>query len=122
MKTLLVVDDEPSITETTRFILEAEGYHVLTVNSGAAAMQLVARERPQVVLLDVMMPAVNGFDVCRAIRRDPSTANTYVIMLTASGQRTDELAAYEVGANAYLRKPFHDTEVLATIEAGFAGR
>ncbi|MFP5501698.1 MAG: response regulator transcription factor [Candidatus Sericytochromatia bacterium] len=119
---LLVVDDEPSILETTRFILEAEGYRVLTASNGEEALEVLRRERPPLVLLDVMIPKLNGFEVCKRLRQDPAIAGTYVLILTARGQKADEALAIEAGADAYVRKPFDDDEVLRQIEAVLAAR
>lgn len=119
-KTLLVVDDEPSILETTRFILECEGYHVLTARDGEEALAVLRRERPPIVLLDVMMPKLNGFEVCRQIRLDAAISRTFVLILTARGQKADEALALEAGADTYMRKPFDDEEILACIEGVFA--
>lgn len=119
-KTLLVVDDEPSILETTRFILECEGYHVLTARDGEEALATIRRERPPIVLLDVMIPKLNGFEVCRQIRQDPDLSRTFVLILTARGQKADEAMAMEAGADTYMRKPFDDEEILACIEGVFA--
>lgn len=120
--TVLVVDDEPSILETTRFILEAEGYRVLTARDGEEALRLVRAERPPVVLLDVMLPKLDGFAVTRAIKADPALVATFVLVLTARGQKADEALAFEAGADTYMRKPFDDEEILARIEAVFAAR
>jgi DNA-binding response OmpR family regulator len=119
-KTLLVVDDEPSILETTRFILECEGYHVLTARDGEEALATIRRERPPIVLLDVMIPKLNGFEVCRRIRQDPELDQTFVLILTARGQKADEAMAMEAGADTYMRKPFDDEEILDCIEGVFA--
>lgn len=120
--TVLVVDDEPSILETTRFILEAEGYRVLTARDGEEALRRVRAEHPPVVLLDVMLPKLDGFAVTRAIKADPTLAATFVLVLTARGQKADEALAFEAGADFYMRKPFDDEEILARIEAVFAAR
>ena len=127
-RTLLVVDDEPSILETTRFILECEGYRVLTARDGEEALETLARERPPVVLLDVMIPKLNGFEVCALqnpvfgvdIRQEPALEGTFVLILTARGQKADEAMALEAGADTYMRKPFDDEEILACIEGVFA--
>jgi DNA-binding response OmpR family regulator len=118
-KTLLVVDDEPSILETTRFILECEGYRVLTARDGEEALETLKRERPPFVLLDVMIPKLNGFEVCRQIRQDPELSRTFVLILTARGQKADEAMAMAAGADTYMRKPFDDEEILACIEGVF---
>jgi DNA-binding response OmpR family regulator len=119
-KTLLLVDDEPHIVESTRFILECEGFHVLVATDGEEALEVLRRERPAVVLLDVMMPRLDGFSVCRQIRREASLADTFVIMLTARGQKEDELNALEAGADAYFRKPFDDEALMGVLDKAFA--
>lgn len=119
-RTVLVVDDEPSILETTRFILEAEGLRVLTARDGEEAMRLVREARPAVVLLDVMLPLLNGFDVSRMIKGEPQLSETFVMILTARGQMADEATALAAGADTYMRKPFDDEEILACIEGVFA--
>jgi CheY-like chemotaxis protein len=119
-KTLLIADDEPCIQETTRFILEAEGFHVLSARNGEEALAVVRREHPRVVLLDVMMPKLDGYEVCREIRRDPTLAGTYVLFLTAKGLKADEERARAVGADGFLRKPVDDDDLIARIEAAFA--
>lgn len=121
-RTVLVVDDEPSILETTRFILECEGYRVLTARDGEEALEALWRERPPIVLLDVMLPKRNGFEVCRTVKQDAALSGTFVLILTARGQKVDEVMALEAGADAYMRKPFDDEEILACLEAVFAGR
>jgi CheY-like chemotaxis protein len=118
-KTLLIADDEPHLLETTRFILEAEGYRVLTARDGLEALQIIKRERPPVVLLDVMMPNMDGYEVCREIRRDPNLAGTYVMILTAMGRRSEEEDALAAGANTYLRKPLAENLILEKLEAAF---
>lgn len=120
MKTILLVDDEPCILETARYILEARGYRILTACDGQLAMDVLRREKPLVVLLDVMMPGRNGFEVCREIRSDPDLEKTYVIFLTARGRKEDEERALEAGGDSYLMKPFNDEEVMERIDACFA--
>ncbi|MFN2376904.1 MAG: PleD family two-component system response regulator [Candidatus Binatia bacterium] len=118
---VVLVDDEANIRETIAFILDAEGVEVATAADGVDGLSAVRRLRPKVVLLDVMMPKMDGYEVCRAIRQDPNLVGTYVIILTAKGQRSDERNALEVGADMYLSKPFDDELVLRTIGEVFAG-
>lgn len=120
MKTVLLVDDEPCILETGRYILEAQGYHVLTACDGEAALAVLRREKPLVVLLDIMMPKLNGFEVCREIRQDPELEKTYVIFLTARGQKSDEEMALESGGDSYLTKPINDEEISERIADYFS--
>jgi two-component system, OmpR family, alkaline phosphatase synthesis response regulator PhoP len=118
---VVLVDDEANIRETIAFILDAEGVEVATAADGVEGLAAVRRLRPKVVLLDVMMPKMDGYEVCRAIRQDANLIGTYVIILTAKGQRSDELKALEIGADMYLTKPFDDEVVLRVIGEVFAG-
>ena len=118
---VVLVDDEANIRETVAFILDAEGVEVATAADGLEGLAAVRRLRPKVVLLDVMMPKMDGYEVCRAIRQDANLIGTYVIILTAKGQRSDEQKALEIGADLYLSKPFDDEVVLRVIGEVFAG-
>jgi DNA-binding response OmpR family regulator len=118
---VVLVDDEANIRETIAFILDAEGVEVATAADGLEGLAAVRRLRPKVVLLDVMMPKMDGYEVCRAIRQDANLIGTYVIILTAKGQRSDEQKALEIGADLYLSKPFDDEVVLRVIGEVFAG-
>ena len=119
---VVLVDDEANIRETAAFILDAEGLAVSTAKDGVEGLEEVRRKRPKVVLLDVMMPRMDGYQVCRALRQDPDLAGIFVIILTARGQRADEVQAKETGADLYLSKPFDDEVVLDVIRQVFAGR
>lgn len=114
-KTILIVDDEAHIRvliEQTLEDLEDEGVELLTASNGAEALTLIQTQKPDLVFLDVMMPKMNGFEVCKAVKSDVATQNTYVIMLTAKGQEFDRQQGREVGANLYMTKPFDPDEVL----------
>ena len=104
---IVVVDDEYFISRSLSFIFEKEGYACSIANDGEAALEVIRRERPDLVFLDIGMPRMNGYQVCREIRRDPDIKNTYVIMLTAMGQEVDQEASLEAGANEYMLKPFN---------------
>ena len=119
-KTVVLIDDSPSIRETISFILEVEGYDVHTAVNGLEGIELVRSIRPRAVLLDGMMPEVDGFEVCRRIRADRDVAATHVIMLTAMGLEVDRERALEVGVDNFLTKPFDDEEVLRLLEQVFA--
>ncbi len=112
---VLVVDDEPNIRETVGFILEMEGYDVEKAVNGREGLEKIRSLRPRAVLLDAMMPEMDGFEVCRRVKEDPELAGTTIIMLTAMGQDTDRRTAMEVGADHFLTKPFDDEEVLAIL-------
>ncbi|MEZ4321955.1 MAG: response regulator [Myxococcota bacterium] len=114
-KKILIVDDEPHIRlllEQTLDELEDHDVEMLTATNGQEALDTVADERPDLLLLDVMMPFVNGLDVCRRIKGDPSTAGIKVVMLTAKGQDLDRQVGLDVGADRYVTKPFDPDEVL----------
>ena len=114
---VLVVEDEPDIRDLLVFHLRREGYEVTTAGNGADALRCVARERPDVVLLDLMLPEMDGLDVCRRLRRDPATAGLSIIMLTAKGDEVDRVVGLEIGADDYVVKPFSPKELLARVRA-----
>jgi two-component system, OmpR family, alkaline phosphatase synthesis response regulator PhoP len=123
---ILIADDEPHLRlllEQTLEPLEERGVELLTAANGGEALELIRKERPSLVLLDVMMPVMNGFDVCRAVKADPSLKATWVIILTAKGQEIDRATGAEVGADQYLTKPFDPDRLLAhaTSALGLAG-
>ncbi len=103
---VLVCDDEPYILESVAYIIEKEGYEVITAEDGEQGLSTARAEKPNIMFLDVMMPKMTGYEVCEALKRDPSTKNIHIIMLTARGQDTDEERAHEVGADEYMTKPF----------------
>ncbi|MEO0532396.1 MAG: response regulator [Cyanobacteria bacterium P01_A01_bin.123] len=116
-KSILIVDDEAYIRvlmEQTLEDLEDEGVELLTASNGAEALALIQTEKPDLVFLDVMMPKMNGFEVCQAVKQDTTIQNTYIIMLTAKGQEFDQQQGHEVGADLYMTKPFDPDQVLAT--------
>ena len=112
---ILLVDDEPNIRETVSFILEMEGFRVVTASDGEEAITQVRRLQPPVVLLDAMLPRRDGFEVCQTIKTDPALAGTKVVMLTALGQKTDQERAMAAGADYYVTKPFDEEELLALL-------
>jgi two-component system, OmpR family, alkaline phosphatase synthesis response regulator PhoP len=114
-KKVLIVDDEPHIRlllEQTLEELEDEGVELLTAENGASALEKIKTDRPNLVFLDVMMPKMNGFDVCHAVKRELNIENVFIIMLTAKGQEFDKNKGNEVGADIYMTKPFDPDEVL----------
>jgi CheY-like chemotaxis protein len=115
-RTVVVVDDSPSIRETISFILEMEGYQVRSAVNGAEGLELLRDVRPKAVLLDAMMPEMDGFEVCRRVRQDPELSDLVVIMLTAMGQKVDEERAREAGVDHFLTKPFDHEEALSLLE------
>jgi DNA-binding response OmpR family regulator len=113
---ILVADDDPDIREIVAFRLQRAGYATVQAASGEEALRLVDESAPALCILDVMMPKVNGFEVLRKLRSDPSTQDMLVLMLTASVQDKDVARGFEVGADDYLRKPFNNAELLQRVE------
>jgi DNA-binding response OmpR family regulator len=111
-KTILVADDEKQIVKVVKMYLEQAGFRVVTANDGAAALAVFRHERPDLVVLDLNLPEVDGLDVCRAIRRESKTP---IIMLTARAEETDKLIGLEIGADDYIVKPFSPREVTARV-------
>jgi two-component system alkaline phosphatase synthesis response regulator PhoP len=109
---ILIVDDSRPVRLTIQFVLTRAGFTTLVAADGEEGLATARRERPPVVLLDVEMPRLDGFEVCRRIREDPALAGTHVVMLTANGQKADELRALEAGADRYVTKPFNDDAVV----------
>ena len=112
---VLVVDDEPSIVVSLEYLLGQAGYEVHTATDGQQALDAVNALRPQLVLLDVMMPVMNGFEVCRRIRDDPALAGTRILMLTAKGRDVEVGQGLSLGADAYITKPFATRELMAAV-------
>lgn len=114
-KTVLIVEDDNNIAELLRLYLEKEGYITLVASDGGAGLEQFRQHHPDIVLLDVMMPVMDGWEVCRAIRQ--TDKKTPIIMLTAKGETTDKVSGLKMGADDYITKPFEMKEVLARIEA-----
>jgi DNA-binding response OmpR family regulator len=117
MTTILIVDDEPPILDLVRFTLEDAEVRVVEASDGVEALALARRLRPDLILLDVHMPRLDGLEACRQIRRDPALARTPIVMLTAAGQEADRARGREAGADEYLTKPFSPLALLALVEA-----
>jgi DNA-binding response OmpR family regulator len=116
-RTILVVEDEKEIRELLAHYLRKEGFTPILVADGEAALTAARKEKPDLVLLDVLLPMADGLEVLRAIRSDAGLARTPVIMLTAKGDETDRVVGLELGADDYIPKPFSPREVLARIKA-----
>ena len=112
-KKILLVDDEPEILEICRDYLKASGYDVVTARDGAQGLSFARRGKPDLIVLDLMMPEMDGLDVCRAIRRE---SNVPIIMLTARVEETDKLIGLEIGADDYITKPFSPRELVARVK------
>ena len=117
MRKILVVDDESVLVETIAYNLEQAGYQVITAADGKSALQAAHRELPDLIILDIMLPEMDGLEVCRQLRRESSTATTPIMMLTARGDEIDKVVGLEVGADDYVTKPFGRRELLARVRA-----
>ena len=114
-KKILLVDDEPSMVQLVRRRLEEEGYQVVIAVDGQEAVDKARTERPDLIVLDVMLPKLMGFSVCARLKTDPQYARIPIILLTAKSQTKDEELGRTAGADAYIRKPFESKELLAAI-------
>jgi len=116
-QTILVVEDEVTLREALVYNLNKEGYTVLQAGTGLDALALAREEAPDVVILDLMLPELDGLSVCRSLRRDPATAASGILMLTARSGELDKIVGLESGADDYLTKPFSLGELLARVRA-----
>ena len=118
MSSILIVDDDPVIRNLLIQILEEfqeSGVRFLTAENGETAIEIIKREKPDIIFLDVMMPKMNGFEVCDMVKRDPETKDICIVMLTAKGQEIDKQKAKELGADYYITKPFNIDEIIKKV-------
>ncbi len=113
--TILIADDEPNILISLEFLMKREGYDVKLARDGQEALDSIIQHRPALVLLDVMMPKMSGFDVCQEVRARADVGRTPILMLTARGRDTDVAKGLELGANAYMTKPFSTKELVEKV-------
>ena len=109
---ILVADDEPNIVISLEYLMKREGHEVIVARDGQEALDAIYRERPDLVLLDVMMPRKSGFEVCQTVRADDSLDPVRILMLTAKGRETDIAKGQALGADAYMTKPFSTRELV----------
>lgn len=114
---ILIVDDEEHIQELIKFNLENNGYKAICCDNGIDALELAKSEKPDLILLDVMLPGIDGYDVCKEIRKDNSISNMPIIMITAKSEELDKILGLELGADDYITKPFSIRELLARVKA-----
>jgi len=114
-KKIMVVDDEPYIARVIKFKLEQEGYIVISANDGITGLNKIREEKPDLVLLDVMMPGMTGYEVCQKIKGDAELAGIPVVILTAKGQERDREQGLSVGASDYITKPFSPNRLLELV-------
>ncbi|MCL4513508.1 MAG: response regulator [Candidatus Eremiobacteraeota bacterium] len=113
---ILVVDDEPYIQRSLRLILEMEGFNVLTASDPLEAIQVLSQTLPDLILLDIMMPYMDGYEFAQKIKENPEYENIYIIALTARGQEKDKLKSAQIGINEHITKPFHPSHLVNRIK------
>ena len=120
-KTILIADDEPNIVISLEYLLQRDGYQVRVARNGQEALDAIQASPPDLVLLDVMLPLVSGFEVCQKIRENPALAGMRIVMLTAKGRDVEMSKGLALGANAYITKPFSTQDLLAQVRALLGG-
>ncbi len=118
---ILVVDDEVNITQILEFSIGAEGYEVITAANGEEAIDKARREQPDLIILDIMMPKIDGYEACRILKANPLTKSIPVVLLTAKGRDIDKRLGYEVGATDYIVKPFSPNKLVDRIHQLLVG-
>jgi len=117
VKKILIADDEPNIVISLEFLLKREGYEVVVAHNGVQALERIREQRPDMAILDVMMPQRNGFEVCQDLRQDPEFKDLRIMMLTAKGRDTEVSKGLALGADVYMTKPFATKELIAKVKA-----
>ena len=115
-KEILIVDDEPGIVVPIQFLMEQQGYLVMIAERGEDALDLIYKYKPDLVLLDIMLPGIDGYDVCEIIRLNPDYRNIKILFLTAKGREVDIAKGLALGADAYITKPFSNDELVASVK------
>lgn len=115
-KTVLIVDDEPHILRSLGFVVRRAGYNVVEARGGREALGLIEEHDPDLVFLDIMMPELDGYEVCRRVKSAEDGSSTFIIMLTAKGQRTDREVGLEAGADEYMTKPFSPSRAVERVQ------
>ena len=114
---ILLIEDEPDIAEVLQYNLEKEGFDVETARRGDTGLDVIRRDNPDLVLLDLMLPGIDGLELTRLLKRDPSTSRLPIVMLTARGEEVDRIVGLELGADDYISKPFSPREVVLRVKA-----
>ena len=115
--TVLVVEDESDVVDLLRYNLSRAGFNVLIANNGTDGLEMARKNRPDVTVLDLMMPGLSGQEVCRALKRDPQTKDLAILMLTAKGEASERIQGLEMGADDYVTKPFSPRELVLRVQA-----
>ena len=116
-ETILVIEDEKNILELVKYNLEEAGYRVTIANRGDSGLELARKEKPSLIILDLMLPGIDGIEVCKILKQNYKTTPIPIIMLTAKGQEADKIVGLELGADDYMTKPFSPRELIARVKA-----
>ena len=116
-ETILVVEDDENIQQLVGYNLAKAGFHVLYADNGEQALSLIKRERPELIVLDLMLPGLSGFEICKLVRKDPKTKSVPIVMLTAKSEENDIAAGLDLGADDYITKPFSPKILVSRIKA-----
>ena len=115
-KEILIVDDEPSVVVAIQFLMEQQGYRVMIAERGEDALDLIYQYKPDLVLLDIMLPGIDGYEVCEIVRLNPKYRKIKIIFLTAKGREEEIAKGLALGADAYITKPFSNIELVVTVK------
>jgi len=115
-KTILIVDDEPGIVVALQFLMEQQGYNVITAGSGESALELIYRYCPDLLLLDIMLPGIDGYEVCEIVRLNPDYRNIKIIFLTAKSRDVEIAKGLKLGGDAYITKPFMNYQIVKKVK------
>ena len=115
-KEILIVDDEPSIVVPVQFLMQQQGYNVLVAEDGHDALDMIYKYQPDLVLLDIMLPGIDGYEVCEIVRLNPKLRDVKIIFLTAKGREVEIAKGLALGADAYITKPFSNAELVAKVK------
>jgi DNA-binding response OmpR family regulator len=113
---ILIVDDEPNILMSLDFLMRKEGYEVFVARNGTEALESLAQNQPDLVLLDIMMPDVDGYEICKQIKQNPELENCKVVFISAKSKESDIQKGYEIGADFYITKPFSNKTIVAKVK------
>jgi len=116
VKEILIVDDEPNVVVPIQFLMEQQGYGVMTAERGEDALDLIYQYKPDLVLLDIMLPGIDGYEVCEIVRLDPNCRDIKIIFLTAKGREVEIAKGLALGADAYITKPYSNDELVAKVK------
>ena len=115
-KEILIVDDEPGIVVSVQFLMEQQGYNVITTNRGDDALEMIYKYKPDLVLLDIMLPGIDGYEVCEIVRLNADYRDVKIVFLTAKGREVEIAKGLALGADAYITKPYSNDELVAKVK------